>query len=89
MAMPLARQGSWMVLLTKWLSWAMSTLRSLTYGLAQTASASSPVVRKDELNTRELRVPLLKLMPSAYVLRIRMPLNSSPSAGPHRSGMLS
>ena len=63
--MPLARQGSWTVLLTKWLSCAMSTVRSLTYGLAQTASESSPVVRNDELNTRELRVPLEKLMPSA------------------------
>ena len=39
------------------------------------------MVRNDELNTRELRVPLLKLMPSAYVLRIRMPVNSSPSPG--------
>ena len=38
---------------------------SFTYLLAQTASASSPVVRNDELNTRELRVPLVKLMPSA------------------------
>ena len=63
--MPLARHGSWIVLLTKWLSWAMSTAWSFTYGLAQTASASSPVVRNDELNTRELRVPLEKLMPSA------------------------
>ena len=43
----------------------MSTDWSRTYGLAQTASESSPVVRNDELNTRELRVPLVKLMPSA------------------------
>ncbi len=43
----------------------MSTVWSLTYLFAQTASASSPVVRNDELNTFEFRVPLLKLMPSA------------------------
>jgi hypothetical protein len=33
--------------------------------LAQTASASSPVVRNDELKTREFRLPLVKLIPSA------------------------
>lgn len=63
--MPLARQGSWTVLLRKWLSWPTSTEVSLTYLLAQTARASSPVLRKDELKTVELRVPLAKLMPSA------------------------
>ena len=40
-----------------------------------------PVVRKDELNTRELRVPFEKLTPSAYVSRIRSPLKSRPSPG--------
>jgi hypothetical protein len=33
--------------------------------LDHTASESSPVVRNDELNTRDLRVLLAKLMPSA------------------------
>jgi len=43
----------------------MSTEVSLTYLLAHTARASSPVLRKDELNTVELRVPLARLTPSA------------------------
>ncbi len=54
----------------------MSTDWSRTYGLAHTASESSPVVRNDELTTREFFVPLLKLMPSANVFRMRMPENS-------------
>ncbi len=79
--MPFARHGSCTVLLTKRLFDAMSTAWSLTYGLAQTASASSPVVRNVELNTREFFVPLLKLMPSANVFRIRMFSNCRLFAG--------
>lgn len=49
---------------------------------AQVAMPSSPVLRMSLLVTFELVTAPWKLMPSAVVSRMRMPLNVSPSIGP-------
>ena len=49
---------------------------------AQVAMPSSPVLRMSLLVTVELVTPPWKLMPSAVVSRIRMPLNFRLSIGP-------
>ncbi len=49
---------------------------------AQVAMPSSPVLRMSLLVTFELVTPPWKLMPSAVVSRMRMPVNVRPSIGP-------
>src|SRR5689334_19050862 len=48
----------------------------------QEAMASSPVLRKWEFSTMEWLVPLQKFTPSAYRLRKRLPVITSPLDGP-------